>query len=349
MKKLIAFSVIFALLASAVFALELGNFAAQVDIRTDLLDTAGTHLGGDFHAGGWDNGNAGTADKQVRFSFSYETSGGEAGISGSVRFDETPALNGMGTGWWKPVDIVKITLGGTRFNRRLDENNIWWDYEQDGSNARGLSSENFIAFEIGPFADMVTLKLGIMGNSTAGTFEAKYVDTFVVQAVFNLGDLGTAAATYDHGTDVLIADYQATFSGFNVKAAFGFRTDNSELWGLSAQVDTNIEGIGLLVRFNTDKFERMQIYGEASYGLTLAELDFGKVTLGPKVSATFDIPGKDLDGVFTLGWEAPLLLTKVIDGFTFETGLRMSGNTTFNDEFKNIFRLRVPFVFKYRF
>ena len=398
MKKLIAFSVIFALLASALFALDLGTFSAQTDIRIDLLDTGagadgqvtGAGTGGywstatadggtltspawvaptaagttsDLHAGGWEDGLAGVHENRVRFSFSYETTGGEAGISGRIDFGQGAAgnnnLDGLTVGWWKPVDIVKVTLGGTRFNRRLDEHQIWWDYEHDGRNARGRSTSSFIAFEVGPFADMVTVKLGLMGDGAAMTnIGDRYIESLVAQAVFNLGDLGTAAVTFDNGTKVIIADYQATFAGFNVKAAFGFKTNNptdGTQWGLSAQVDTNIEGIGLLARFNTDEFTRMQIFAEASYGIDLVELDFGTVRFAPKVNAAFNIKNTrenayplNGDTNFVLGYEAPITLTKTIDGFTFYTGAVLSGSTDLNN-FNNIFRLRVPVRFQYRF
>jgi len=380
MKKLIAFSVIFALLTGAVFAFEVGNFAAEFDIRVDLLDTGGAHsmtpgtaaipadhyfpgspavpavpgtTTSDPHAGGWDNGGTLKDPYQARFSFSYETSGGEAGISGSVRLERTPALEGFGTGWWKPIDLVKLSLGGTTFNRRLVEHEIWWDYENDGRHKTGASG-NFIALEIGPFADdMVKLNLGFMGDAAAMTeIGDRYFKTLVAQAVFNLGDLGTAAVTFDYGSEVIIADYQATFSDINVKAAFGFKIDNSEMWGLSAQADTTIEGIGVLVRYNTDKFEGMQLFAEASYGMDLAELDFGTVRFAPKVNVALNIKNaKENDygaDDFVFGYEAPLTLTKIIDGFTLYTGLLISGNTNFSN-FDNMFRLRVPFRFAYRF
>ena len=119
MKKLIAFSVIFALLAGAVFALDLGSFSAQTDIQIDLLNVGN----GNFLAGGWESGGQRVHENRVRFGFSYETSGGEAGISGRLDFGQGAAgnghLDGLATGWWKPLDIVRISLGNKNFGRHF--------------------------------------------------------------------------------------------------------------------------------------------------------------------------------------------------------------------------------------
>ena len=370
MKKLIAFSVIFALLAGAVFALDLGTFSAQTDIRVDLFDS-GPNFDG-THAGGWEGnttpsgGNGNPHEARVRFSFSYETSGGEAGISGQIRFGQDGAgnrgngLDGLGTGWWKPVDIVKLSLGGTTFSRRLNEHHIWWDYENDGDWRQGyagagrkaLASSNFIAFEVGPVADMITLKFGIMGPGSANTeIGDAYINTLVAQAVVNLGDMGEIGFTFDNGTKLIVADYQASFFDVNVKAAFGYDTDREE-FGFGIEAATTIEGIGLVARFNTTKFEQMQLFVEASYNITLVELDFGTVTFGPSVSVALNIKNTAYNNYgpddIQLRWSAPINLTKVIDGFTFGTGLRFSGHTNFNN-FDNAISLRIPFTFAYRF
>jgi len=376
MKKLIAFSVIFALLAGAVFALDLGSFNAQVDIRIDLFDTT-QDSNNEAEVGGWDNGNDLKADRQVRFGFGYETSDGSAGIGGEIRLEGT--LDGMGTGWWKPIDIVKIMLGGTQFDRMHNgwgNDNLWADYQNrwNGDGAPIIrATENFLAVEIGPVADMVMLKFGTLGNGNAGKPADKLGDSFVIQAVINLGEFGEVGLTYDaaasragadydgDSNNLFIADYKATIEGIGILAAFAYLLDD-KAFALSAQANYTIEGIGLMARFNgyskdgVDDFA-MQFRLEASYSMTLAELDFGTVTFAPRLNATLNSKNflkpaatvyKNPQDAFIFGWSAPITIGKVIDGFEWSLGLNLSGETDF-DYMGRMFRVRVPVQFKYRF
>ena len=389
MKKLIAFSVIFALLTGAVIAQEFSGWA-QVGIRNFL-----GFNGKDLTAVGNSSSEEGRKRLDIGMGLSFDN--GVAGISlrlknnGDGTYDDNKAaIFDLGSGWWRPVEFVKLTIGGINFGRDLDggdHNHIWWDYEGDGTiggiNAgidKKWNTSNWFGVEIENIADFVTLKFSFLTTGTdASLFETQYTDRFVTQAVFDLDDLGTVGLTFDNARTVFVADYRGNIDIVALKAAFGFVYDKAFApagaeWGLSLQADTTIEGISLMARFNSNEFKtnflRVQagynisgiglsawvesvnlenidknlvIGASANYVYEYNELDFFDVKIVPKIEVGYTLAG---NGEFSLKWEAPITLTKSIDGFDFNAAIKFGGQLAPSGD---AFKFTIPVTFKYTF
>jgi len=104
MKKLIAISVVFALVAGTAFAVDLGGAVIGT------VDVAGASGGGDPELFG--NGGNG----RVRIEGSGDAEIGVGTVGGWLRFDATGGgvnLAGVGAGlaWWQPIEQLKLQIG----------------------------------------------------------------------------------------------------------------------------------------------------------------------------------------------------------------------------------------------
>jgi opacity protein-like surface antigen len=142
MKKLIAISVVFALVAGAAFAADIG---AEVIGMTDIIkgSTAksyysdGSDKPSSVDAGGWPGGL-----KRVRVSASGEDDNSLFG--GWFRFEkygmDNPGLAGYA--WWKPIEQVKFTLGTNPDGFFGLDGMTRWNFYQVGGDV-GVPKENW--------------------------------------------------------------------------------------------------------------------------------------------------------------------------------------------------------------
>jgi len=390
MKKLIAFSVIFALLTGAVIAQEFSGWA-QVGIRNFL-----GFNGKELTAVGNRDDEEGRKRLDIGMGLSFDN--GVAGISlrlkndgdGTYNDNRKQAIFDLGSGWWRPVEFVKLTIGGINFGRDLDggdHNHIWWDYEGDGlignitGNDKKWNTSNWFGVEIENVADFVTLKFSFLDSAVGADgdlFAKHYTERFVAQAVFDLDDLGTVGLTFDNARTVFVADYRGNVDIVALKAAFGVIYDKKNAavgaeWGLSLQADTTIEGISLMARFNSNEFktnflrvqagynisgiglsawvesanleniDNLVIGASANYVYEYNELDFFDVKIVPKIEVGYTLAN---NGEFSLKWEAPITLTKSIDGFDFNAAIKFQGQLAPSGD---AFKFTIPVTFKYTF
>ena len=113
MKKLIAISVVFALVAGVAFAVDLGGTVIG-SAQLIKADSAG-------------NVGAGGEMKRVRIEGGGEVADGRFG--GWLRFDGR-GLGANGIAWWKPIDQIKVSIGGNPDGIWGKEGNSGWGFYQ---------------------------------------------------------------------------------------------------------------------------------------------------------------------------------------------------------------------------
>jgi len=115
LKKLIAISVVFALVAGAAFAVDLGGTVIGT------TDVAGASGGGDPELF---NGGMG----RVRLEGSGDADIGVGTVGGWVRFEAGKGYgseaNAYGYAWWQPIDALKIQIGGNGGDGFFDTSHI---------------------------------------------------------------------------------------------------------------------------------------------------------------------------------------------------------------------------------
>jgi len=139
MKKLIAISVVFALVAGAAFAVDLG--ATVIGTAQVLQGNTGKNEAGDANkvtsGGGMD---------QIRLNGSGEnddgTFGGWIRVSGDGGGSYKKAAPVAGIAWWKPMDMFKLSIGGNPDGIWGKEGNASWMFYQTVSDTGVVSAGN---------------------------------------------------------------------------------------------------------------------------------------------------------------------------------------------------------------
>jgi len=218
MKKLIAISVVFALVAGVAFAVDVtGSVIGRVDVLK-----GSTTKDSDVTAGG--------AMELLRIDGSGEVADGAFG--GYIRYQANPVGVDSAYAWWKPLDQFKLTIGGFSdawwgkegvtgwmFNQTANDSKValnpgiwcgaYWGSSVYGSGAfmhnRYTFFEGFqywgATLEITP-ADIVGINVGIPFIDTPRKNDEGNVDAAsvfiasVAQVNINL-DVGNIAITYD--------------------------------------------------------------------------------------------------------------------------------------------------------
>ena len=225
MKKLIAISVVFALVAGAAFAADIG---VELDGHVNLIEGK-TNEGYHTNSSGdkeKDPPAAGGAFTQVRLTASGENDDGTFG--GWFRWDSDPwaggsTLNAQGHAWWKPIEQLKLLIGGGpdgRFERSgitrwgfygkasdiiIKPDNAWgagwgWsglDLDFNGAFYQGWDKAG-LDLIITPTEDL-EINIAIPFITDSGN-EVMYVYRHTTaQVAYNLGDIGNFALTFQSG------------------------------------------------------------------------------------------------------------------------------------------------------
>ena len=225
MKKLIVFSVIFALVAGSVFA---ADVSVEVHGKAELLkgnDVKENVEKDKTKAPDYQNANKNSDSfgiGRVRMSASGATEDGT--IGGSLRYDAGGSAAGWV--WWKPVDAFKLQIGtnpdgefgldgvaGWGFHMLANEvlpelNGHIWSVggAYDGSGYTLLPVKyrdaffggwgGAVMFTVAP-VEGLTVNIGL----PLGTNDAAYKDylKFTAQVKYDIGGVGTAGITYQNG------------------------------------------------------------------------------------------------------------------------------------------------------
>jgi hypothetical protein len=222
MKKLIAIAVVFALVAGVAFAVDIGGTVIGVVDVLKGSDPAAKNADGD------DMIEGGAYFKRIRLEGSGDT--GEGKFGGWFRFDPSDKDAVYDTGdignhlvagmaWWKPIDQLKITIGGnpdgiwgkegvtgwmfgqTAYDSgvTLSELNVW---DGTGVYGQGLKTRNAFFRGFGAAGLLLEIKpLDMIGINIALPFFAggELKDIFsnlVAQVEVNL-DFGNIAISYE--------------------------------------------------------------------------------------------------------------------------------------------------------
>jgi len=269
MKKLIAISVVFALVAGVAFAVDVGGTV----ISGVTLISGDTGDDSDVMAGG--------AMKRMRFEGAGEA--GDGNFGGWLRLGDggSPGFNGLA--WWKPLDQFKLTFGANPDGHWGKEGVTGWMFYQmpydtgvtmDGANVwggdniygQGLKYRNAFFRGVGDPGALLEIKpMDMLGINIAIPFiakgEGKAEDIFkatVAQLDLNL-DFGNIALTYE-GEASYIQGGNKGGDGGTVFVYFGGSFGDLSLdVGLGYQLtgedeNTNPISAGLGVKYAADAF-----------------------------------------------------------------------------------------------
>ena len=268
MKKLIAISVVFALAAGVAFAVDLGG---DVIMSVNVIDA---------DSGGAVRGSAEV--KRIRIEGGGEVADGKFG--GWLRFG---AGELAGIAWWKPIDQLKLGLGGNPDGIWGKEGNSGWMFYQGASDTQVVSpsncwggayaawpnrmraafyqgfGDNRLFIEISP-VDMVSINIGIpffqskvlrtrtsdghVGDPVEGGYDIGDVfKSTDAQIALNLS-FGSFAFTYNGNSDIK----QSKMFGYFCLTAI----DNLSIdFGLGAEFNNNNPlSLGLAVKYGTDSW-----------------------------------------------------------------------------------------------
>ena len=228
MKKLIVFSVIFALVAGSVFAADIGVTvlgAAQLLNGNDKQELKETKDDGTPVYG---NKNQNDTDFGIG-RINIEASGAleDGTIGGWLRFraggGQGSNVEGWGKVWWKPIDAFQLQLGanpdgewgldgvaGWNFYQLacdvsiIDNGNTWgWGYTGLGDVKfrdaffGGWGEPNALIFNVTPVEALEIHLAFPIGQASVPAY--KEYQKFTVQAKYNIDGVGTAAITYQNG------------------------------------------------------------------------------------------------------------------------------------------------------
>jgi len=210
MKKLIAISVVFALVAGVAFAADIG---AEVIGMTDVIKGStkesyysdGSKKPSAVEAGGWPGGL-----KRVRVNAAGEDDSGTFG--GWFRLEQYGfggAPNTYGYAWWKPIDVLKFRLGGNPDGDFGADGVARWGFYQVGGDV-GIPKENWRFGDSfyggwGANGGLLTLtpneSLGInIGIPFSSGGKAQYVFmSSALQIAYTADGIGKFALTYQGG------------------------------------------------------------------------------------------------------------------------------------------------------
>jgi len=210
MKKLIAISVLFALLATAAFA----QFSGGVRVQWNVVDSDGTDTFTSLYR----------TDAGINISASEETVGGRLSFGGG------PGWGGHYFAWWKPIPQIKLQLGRNGDGNFGYDGIIGWGYHQgdvDFGHVRGYAfgdggggGFNKFGFSLAltPIDGLeVDFALPIGSDNAGAPNKELLADAFkeiYVGASYNISGIGTA---YVHFSTVGNVDGEIGF-GFNLGA-----------------------------------------------------------------------------------------------------------------------------------
>ena len=276
MKKLIAISVVFALVAGVAFA---------ADVSGAVIGTAYV-LGGDTSEKADGEGSVFSGGNMNRVRVEASGEDGDGVFGGWVRFDPTGGTydydNGYVAGivWWKPMDMFKLSIGGNPDGIWGKEGVASWMFYQTTSDTGvvnagnawggGYGNINFRNAFFGGFGDerlfmtispaeMVDINIGIPFIS----YEGETADVFkktVAQVDLKL-DFGNIALTYngdlgydkDKGYDdpaSIFLYYGGSFGDIAIDFGFGYKMANH----VGDDSVANPLAVGLGVKYATDSF-----------------------------------------------------------------------------------------------
>jgi len=226
MKKLIVFSVIFALVAGSVFAADIGVTvlgAAELLNGNDVKEVKETKDNGSQV---WGNANK-NSDSFGIGRINVEGSGAleDGTIGGWARLraggGQGSPVEGWGKVWWKPIDAFQLQLGanpdgewgldgvaGWSFYQlacdvSIINNGNTWGGSYTGLDVKfrdaffgGWGNPNALIFNITP---VEALAIHLAFPLTSEKFAYKDYLKFTLQGQFNIDGVGTAAITYQNG------------------------------------------------------------------------------------------------------------------------------------------------------
>ena len=277
MKKLIAISVVFALVAGVAFAVDLGG---TVIGHVNVIEKTGS---GDV------NGSAGF--DRLRLEGAGEVADGKFGgwlrlqalgfgytqhsVVGNYNFDEVRAVLAYGYAWWKPIDQLKLRIGG-------NGGDGFWGKE-------GITGWSFV----GPVgdADIATNTGNIWGGGFAG--DLKFRNAFFGGVGYNslnieitpveMVSINIALPFFTHGKigDIFMGtvaqvDLNLSFGNFAFTYAGASVIENSEAFGyfsLTAIDGLELDfGIGSAFKNTPLKFGLGVAYTSDSWGIKVRSL-----------------------------------------------------------------------------
>ena len=269
MKKLIVLSVVFALVATAAFA---------VDIGANVFGLAVLAQGESGDGASSDDISSSTGFERTRFSGYGEA--GDGAFGGQIRLNAEVTEMKDAFAFWKPIDQLKVLIGGNGdgfygkegvtgwgFNGNpydggaaFGGNNIWgwnggYDDNSYGQQIKtrhvfygGYDDKTSLHLNITP-VDMFTLNIAVPLNGK--TEDA--VKGIMIQADVNL-DFGNIALTYKGGDGGWEGDRQSIFLYYG--GSFGdLSLDFGFSYTLKGEDDDKVPmGVGLGLKYATDAF-----------------------------------------------------------------------------------------------
>jgi len=196
MKKLIAISVVFVLLAGAAFA----QIGADIMVKGNLAEGS-TEEGAEIV----------TSMGFSRLRLSGSAQNDEETFGGYIRFQHQGYTSIYGYGWWKPIDVLKIQLGSNEDGAYDGVDGVArWGFYRDAGDV-GVQQEKWafgnsfyggwgsvgLGLSITPI-EALAINIGIplgTGDTAADTFKKTNA-----QVVYTIDGLGKAAITYVGGT-----------------------------------------------------------------------------------------------------------------------------------------------------
>ena len=151
MKKLIVFSVIFALLAGSVFAVDLGGVVFG---GVNVLEGSSAKKADPKDAPDGEKADIGASGYMKRIRLE---GAGEAGenFGGWLRFDPTGGsyYGGFASGiaWWKPIDMLKVAIGGNPDGIYTKDGVTGWMFYQMASDAADITNPNQVWYAPGGY------------------------------------------------------------------------------------------------------------------------------------------------------------------------------------------------------
>ena len=276
MKKLIVFSLVFALVAGAVFAVDLtGGVYGHIDVVKGDSSKEGVNAGGSMDRlrlegsgeldegkfGGWIRADAPSLSIDDDFDFTDP----DSDLNNLVNIDGF-----HGIAWWKPIDQFKLSIGGNPDGVWGKEGVTGWMFNQDPYDSgvalnSGIWDEGEYGFfgsryaffggfdakgallEIKPM-EMLGINVAIPFISNAGKAEDVFKAT-VAQLDLNF-DFGNIAVTFDGGDDqgAIFAYFGGSFDALDLDVGFGFHLKGED------EQDNRPIGLGLGLKYSADAF-----------------------------------------------------------------------------------------------
>jgi hypothetical protein len=267
MKKLIAISVMFALIAGAAFAADIG---AAIDASIAFRNFGDT--------GVYDPSKIDLPNRPARLRL--DGSGGDDSFGGYIRFSgDWGGFGSEAYAWWKPIDQLKLKIGNFSDGFWGQDGITGWNFYQKAGDAY-IADEGWargdsffggygswgLFLELTP-TDMFTINIGLPFSYQEAKDAFKQI---VAQVAVNL-DFGTVAFTYvANGTHGRVGQFVEAFEEY-----FGFAPEFEKKGSFYAYLGlTAIENLSLDVGIG--------------YHLKVSDLDYTP-PLGVGIGATYNI------------------------------------------------------------